>query len=222
MDDGAADVAVAVAMLTDTGHQGVSTVVATPHFYPGDVTVENFLHRRQQAMNALTAALPADAPRVLPGAEVLMRQGVSKQDLRSLCLPGTEYLLVELPLLPMPHWLVEELEDIAFGQQLNLVLAHADRYMPWYSREQMATVVDFPDMIIQLNGEVFLHRGLFSRLRRWLPEPQGLLIGSDMHNTDKRPPNMGLAAKAMARHKVGRQWLTLAEKTAADLFGDAE
>ena len=138
MDDGAADIATAVNMLTEAGRQGVSTVVATPHFYLGQETASSFLERRQAAREALRPHLPADAPHLVPGAEVLLREGISRLDLHPLCIEGTDCLLAELPFMQPPYWLYEELENIVYGQQLTLILAHVDRYMPWYSSNSTA------------------------------------------------------------------------------------
>ncbi len=218
VDDGAVDVAASLAMLTEAGRQGVTTVVATPHFYPGQIRIDDFLQRRQKALATLLPQLPPDAPRLLTGAEVLVRQGISRLDLRPLCIEGTDWLLVEMPFMAPPYWLVEELENITFEQRLTLVMAHVDRYMPWYSKERIAAVTDFPDLIMQLNGEAFLHRRQFARLRQWLPEPQRLLLGSDMHNMSSRAPNLEQAAVTLSTHRVGRQWLACAEETASELL----
>jgi protein-tyrosine phosphatase len=170
MDDGAADIATSVAMLTEAGRQGVSTMVATPHFYPGQESMATFLQRRCASLEQLTPHLPTDAPRLLTGAEVLVREGTSQLDLRPLCIEGTDCLLVELPFMQPPYWLYEELENITYGQRLTLILAHVDRYMPWYSSKRMNGMKEFPDIIFQLNGEAFLNRHCYAALRRWLPD----------------------------------------------------
>lgn len=218
MDDGAADIATAVAMLTEAGRQGVSTVVATPHFYPGQESVNSFLQRRQASLDSLRPHLPEEAPRLLTGAEVLVREGTSQLDLRGLCVEGTDCLLVELPFMQPPYWLYEELENITYGQRLTLILAHVDRYMPWYSAKRIAGMADFPDVILQLNGEAFLNRHCYAHLRRWLPDTERLLLGSDMHNMEHRAPNLEHARRAMARHRKGRLWLERADATAAHLL----
>lgn len=218
VDDGAADIATSVAMLTEAGHQGVSTVVATPHFYPGEESVEAFLRRRYESLASLTLHLPPETPRLLTGAEVLVRDGISRLDLRGLCIEGTNCLLVELPFMQPPYWLYEELENITYGQQLTLVLAHVDRYMPWYSSKRMASIMELPDVILQLNAEAFLNRHCFSHLRHWLPNTERLLLGTDMHNMEQRRPNLEQARRIMGRYRLGRLWRQRADNTAATLL----
>jgi len=215
MDDGAADIATSLAMLATAKEQGITTIAATPHFYPGQESVAAFLERRQESLAALSAQLPADAPRLLCGAEVLLWEGISRLNLRELCLNGTELLLVEFPFRPAPHWLSEELENIVYGQGITPIFAHVDRYMPWYSREQMACLAGIGQAILQLNGEAFLDRRHFAALRRWLPKGHALVMGSDMHNMERRSPNLGEACRVMNGHRVGREWLQNAEQTTA-------
>lgn len=218
MDDGAADVAQALQMLDASRQQGVDTVVATPHFYAGQESVQQFLQRRQVCAEMLCRQLPTDSPRLLLGAEVLVREGVSRLDLRPLCIEGTNLLLLEMPFMPASYWLCDEIENIVFGQRLRVVLAHVERYMPWFSQEGIAQVADIPDVILQLNAEAFSDNGTFRKLRRWLPTGHRLLLGSDMHNMDKRPPRLSEARQKLSRHRIGRDWLSNMDRTAEKLL----
>ena len=49
MDDGAADVSTAVAMIRKLQEQGVERIVLTPHYYAENESVEEFLERREEA-----------------------------------------------------------------------------------------------------------------------------------------------------------------------------
>ena len=74
MDDGAKTVEQSLQMLQMQLEQCVDTVVLTPHFYRERETVEEFLSRRGKAMAQLTAALPANAPQLLLGADGEIRE----------------------------------------------------------------------------------------------------------------------------------------------------
>ncbi len=221
MDDGAVDRAEAVAMLTASAQQGIDTVVATSHFYRSEETVSRFLARRAAAVAALGDGVPQGL-RLLLGAEVLLQRGLSKEDLHPLCIEGTNRILIELPFMsPMP-WIYEELENIALGQRLDVILAHVDRYMPWYSSEKMAEMMDFPELTVQLNGECALDRKAFRALRRWLPPADRLVFGTDMHHIDRRPPNWQEAQQALTHKARSRDWLILAQETGEDLLSPME
>lgn len=217
IDDGAADVETACGMLRMAAEQGAKTVVASPHFYWGQDTVESFLQARQEAYERLKPHL-AGLPTVKLGAEVLLREGISSQDLRPLCLEDTDLLLVELPFAPPPGWLIEELENIVYNQRLTVMLAHLDRYLPWYSKEQVEMLTELPDVIVQLNGDTLADRGAYRALRRWLPDVPRMVLGSDMHSTGHRAPHMTAAFRNLSRKRLGRLWLERVEETTENLF----
>lgn len=206
VDDGAADVAMSRAMLQQVREQGAAAVIATPHFYWGHHTVENFVRDRQQAYNSLMLH-KAELPPILLGAEVLIREGISKVDLRPLCIEGTNILLVELPFMKPPYWVFEELEEIAYTQRLTIMLAHLDRYMPWYSTERLDRLLELPHVIVQINAEMLLDKRAFRALYRWLGFPRRVVLGSDMHDQEGHGPRMDRALHTLSRSRHGREWL---------------
>lgn len=217
MDDGAADASESAAMLCASAAQGVQTVVATPHYYRSEETIASFLQRRADAQQRLEGHIPEGMTLIL-GAEVLLQKGISRLDLRDLCIQGTSRILIELPFMPPENWVYEEMENIALDQRLDIILAHVDRYMPWYSKEKIASVMDFPGISVQLNGEAFLDTAIFRALRRWLPQPKRLVLGSDMHHIDRRQPNLEQAYKCLRKKAFGRRWIAQAEQDASALL----
>jgi len=213
VDDGAANVEIASAMLQMVQKQGAKAVIATPHFYWGHHTVADFLQKRQEAYDSLYGCQKS-LPPILLGAEVLLREGISKVDLRPLCIDGTRILLVELPFMRPPVWLFEELEEIAYTQRLTIMLAHLDRYMPWYSGEKLERLLELPGVIVQINAEMLTTRRDFRALRKWLRhQPERLVLGSDMHNTTERAPLLDKALRTLSSGRTGRVWLDLIEDT---------
>ncbi len=217
MDDGARDTDTALEMLRRSAQQGVDTVCATPHFYWGEDTVDTFLERRTAAVERLSPHLTEELPALRLGAEVLVREGISRLDLRPLCLEGTSVLLVELPFMRAPYWLVEELESVVYDQSLTLMLAHLDRYMPWYSAKSLEPLLDLPDTIVQLNSESLTDRRALRGLVKWLPEHPRLVLGSDMHDLRHRAPDWERMVQTLSRHRTGRDWLARAEATADEI-----
>lgn len=218
MDDGARDVSMALAMLEQAGRQGVKTVVATPHFYLWDDTPERFFTRRQHCYEQLSAQLTPVHPQVRLGAEVLAWEGMSRTDLRPFCIEGTDTLLVEFPFARMPHWLVEELENIILVQGLTVVLAHLERYMHWYSKEDVLALSELPDVVVQLGCDSLTDWAQLHRIVKWLPSPERLVLGTDMHNTTNRKPQMDAALHMLVHHRIGRYWLACMEETIPTLL----
>ena len=107
---------------------GVERVVATPHFYPQIDSVESFLEKRAAAVERLQSIYDAKMPTVFPGAEVLVCPGIDHmQHLDKLCIPGTDVILLEMP---MSGWSAEIIETVRriSASGLVAVMAHIDRY----------------------------------------------------------------------------------------------
>ena len=56
IDDGSKSVEQSIAMLKREAEQGITHVVATPHFYPQEDRPEKFLRRREKAFEKVTGA----------------------------------------------------------------------------------------------------------------------------------------------------------------------
>ena len=94
MDDGSKSPEETAALLRLLAQQGVSTVVATPHFYAQE-TPEAFLERRNASREKM---LPSEEhqPEILLGAEVAYFSGMgSCEALIPLQIGDTKLLLVE-------------------------------------------------------------------------------------------------------------------------------
>ena len=67
MDDGSASVDMSIAMLQMQAEQGITHVIATPHFYPSRDDPERFLDRRNRAEEKLRREMAkhSDLPEIL-------------------------------------------------------------------------------------------------------------------------------------------------------------
>ena len=71
-DHGSDSSAMSFCQLEIIVYGGTSRVVATPHFYPNHHTLDQFLTRRNASAARLASKLPAFAPTIYVGAEVLV------------------------------------------------------------------------------------------------------------------------------------------------------
>ena len=156
---------------------GVKTVCATPHFYPHKDSVDGFLRRRAQAAALLSKALPAGAPQIQLGAEVLICDGMERLDgLPRLCRSETNELLLEMPFYQWPEAIWDTLYALCERRDIKIVLAHAERYPP-EAIEQLIR----DNVALQLNSECLtrpLHR---KRYLTWIKNGSVKYLGSDIH-----------------------------------------
>lgn len=202
IDDGSKSIAESIDMLTSLSEQGISKVVATPHFYANDESVEAFLNRRQDAFEMLTKEMPDSLPEILTGAEIRYYDGLSRLDgLDSLRIQGTRLLLIEMPECKWSESTVREITDIASSGRYIPVLAHIERCI-FYQSEATFCRLLANGVLMQVNAEFI--NGSFSRFRafRLAKKSRIHFIGSDCHNMQNRAPDIGRAYKTLEK-KLG-------------------
>ena len=200
MDDGAKDLSVSLRMLGALQAQRVGAVALTPHFYPHRETLSAFLERRERAWQELSAAVAGGGyPALLPGAEVYLTPGLAEMDLRALSMGEAGLLLVEMPRQAYRSWMIEEICNLTFSLGIRPVIAHVDRYLPWYSREDYEGLFSFGECLYQFNAEGLEDKKAVRLLRRLAEEGRPLLIGSDAHNLTDRPPDFTRARQLLQK-----------------------
>lgn len=170
---------------------GVDTVVATPHFYPNSIRLEPFMNLVASSAERLNEHKEA-APRICLGAEVLYCNGLHRMEgLDSLCIRGTNVLLLELP---MDEWNDELFFTVErLTKSFTVVLAHIDRYI-LCEEEGIHSLLSM-GAFAQING-YSLHS--FSKRRKLKPileSDRVVALGSDLHGADKKDYERFLAAE---------------------------
>jgi len=206
IDDGADDAAMGAEMLRESYRRGVRVMCATPHFYADEDDPETFLARRDDAFRRLREYLgdEKDIPEIVLGAEVLYFPGISVADeVRSLMLTGTPFLLIEPPMMPWSESMLDEIEQCGHSLRCIPVIAHIDRYMRLLRAPDLIDRVSGRRVLIQVNASFFLHRDTAERALELFREGQIHFIGSDCHDMDRRAPNLGDAEERIREAGLG-------------------
>ena len=191
MDDGSKDPKMSNYMLREQLHQGVDTVVLTPHFYAHENSPREFLERREQAWKALRQVWPAPKPRLLLGAEVQYFEGMAQvEELPLLAIEGTGILLLEMPFFRWTNRMVQEVLDIQDRFPLRVLLAHLDRYQGNYTKQMLDTLLR-AGVLVQVNTSALESWAGRRRYGDMIRKGQVHLLASDCHNLTSRPPNLG-------------------------------
>ncbi len=191
MDDGSRSVTESLALLKAEAEQGVDTVVCTPHFYADQNDPIQFLERRQTAWECLQPALQPGMPEICLGAEVQYFSGISRVDsVSKLRIEGSNLLLVEMPFHKWSDWELSEIADLNGREDVQVVLAHIERYLDMQSRDIMDRLLR-NGLLIQSNASFFRNWKTKHKAMRMLKHGEIHFIGSDCHNMSARPPNMG-------------------------------
>lgn len=208
MDDGAKDVATSLQMLAECTAQGVKALCATSHFYADQDCPEDFLRRRRASVDALVAGIREAGgkyPELHLGAEVLYFPGMCEcEELKSLCIGRSPFLLIEPPMIRWSDMMLDEIELTGKNLHRIPVIAHIDRYMRILNDYTLFDRIGSRKVLIQANASFFLHSDTAKFAVECLEEGKIHFIGSDCHNLDSRPPNLQYAAEAITG--MGAAW----------------
>jgi len=183
--------------------QGISTVVATPHYLPGgklkppeELALVNQL---QELLNAHNLPL-----KVYAGAEVYLTPEVAdlaKQGLLPAYNPTYRYLLVELPLTGLPRYAEDTLFRLAL-EGYTPILAHPERNQDLIANRGWLEKQLEQGLLVQVNAESLTGR-FGSQVKKSAQEllAKGWVhfLGSDAHHPTRRPCCYGDAAAQLKR-----------------------
>lgn len=196
IDDGAENTETSLKMIAMLKEQGVERIVATPHFYAHrEKSVSEFLKKRNSSYDKVKKSLAVK--NIHLGAEVSIEHGISEvTDIEKLAIEGTRIILLELPYRPYAKWMSEEIYNISAEYKLKVMLAHVHRYLPYYSKEEIETILS-TDAILQINNEAFASWKEKKIAKRVISECSDFTFGSDSHDLNSRKPNWDLLKKKL-------------------------
>ena len=207
IDDGSSHVEESAAMLTALREQGADTVFLTPHFYPQESCLTDFLEKRAEAMEKLKPILTEDMPTCRLGAEVYYYPGISRmQELPQLELEGTKLLLLEMPMRAWTDSMLQELVDMSCYGGMTLVMAHIERFLPM-QRSGVLELLLQRGVRMQVNVSYFLGSLTRRKALKMLRNGQIHMLGTDCHNLTDRKPRLG-EAMAVIEKKLGGEFLS--------------
>ncbi|MBR6581412.1 MAG: capsular polysaccharide biosynthesis protein [Ruminococcus sp.] len=194
IDDGAQNADTSLKMAAMMKEQGVERIIATPHFYAHrEKSVADFLKKRESAYAKIKKSLAIKDIRL--GAEVSIEHGISElPDIEKLAIWGTRIILLELPYRAYAKWMSEEIYNISAEYNLKVMLAHVHRYLPYYSKDEIETILS-TDAILQINNEAFVNWKEKKISKRVINEYDTFAFGSDSHDSTSRKPNWDLLKK---------------------------
>ena len=206
VDDGSISASESVEMLKTLKEQGVSKVLLTPHFYAHYCSVDEFLENRRSSLKELLEALREESLdiKLYLGCEALYFDELWRiENLRALCIEGTDCLLVELPFSVWQDSVVEGIERLV-SKGITPVIAHFDRYLRYRGNLEKIYRLIEAGALLQLNCSAL--ETFFSKvkIKGFLKKGLVFAIGTDCHNLVSRKPSY-LAAAEYVKKKLGQR-----------------
>ena len=222
IDDGSTDVAESLELLRISARQGITHMVATPHFYPRYDSPEHFLAKRAEAEALLRDKMAGEAglPEITVGAEVYFFPGISDSEwLNTLTIGEQRCILIEMPQSPWSQSHYRELEGIYTKQGITPIVAHVDRYIRPFHTYGIPQQLEKLPVLVQANADFFLESSTRAMALRMLKKDRIHLLGSDCHNLRSRKPNLQAAVQVIEK-KLGAEALSQIYRAQRELLGD--
>lgn len=206
IDDGSRDIKESVALLEMLVSQGVDTVIATPHFYADNESVDCFLEKRNKSFENLKTHLADGMPDILLGAEVRYYQGISRlSQIKDLSIENNKLLLLEMPFSRWTEYTVRELIELSGNRKVTVMLAHIDRYLKFQSQDVWNRLYG-SGLLMQVNASYFADFSTRRKALSLIKNGAEVFIGSDCHNTSTRAPRIGKAYEVISK-KFGNSFV---------------
>ena len=234
IDDGAPDMETALAMARQATADGITHIVATPHFRP-PYELHPQLALRARRLEEFRAALKEAgiSLEVLAGGEVQAQDYTFKELLKEnpqLLVPGSGQgaeapaVLLELPMTMPVEW-AKELFFLAQVHHFRMIVAHPERQPNFLAQVETLKGLLDQGLMLQFNA-TSIHRGfLFGRrLNRAIfalmaEAPEQVFLATDAHETERRPCRLGEVEDIVAKAVGAEAWRLMTEENARRLLG---
>ncbi len=208
IDDGSQSIETSLKMIERLQEQGAKKIVLTPHYYSDTISLDDFLRQRDISFNALQKALPSGAPELIPAAEVYICPYLFNNDsIDELKIGNSDYVLIEHPFSSL-------MGEAEYDRLMNLycdfgarpILAHIERYPALMEDPYVLDSYIEMGCLPQVNVSSFATgpRSVRKKLFKYLQSGRIMLLGSDAHNLDTRPPEYEDGIKAIIK-KCGQE-----------------
>jgi len=201
VDDGASDIQMSVELLEMLKSQGVTDVIATPHFYPDSDNAEDFFELTQKAYSELKSAIwQQDLPRVFLGCELRYFSGMGKSSaIKQFVISRTNYLLLELPYgAPITKIVLQDIIDIGERQGLIPILAHIERYNKVSGYKKLLKLIADGYAIAHINASAVVSKETTRLCEKLIKGRYVTYVASDTHSPNFRPPQIDKALETIA------------------------
>lgn len=202
IDDGATDLPMALEMARMAAADGITTVACTPHIYPG--VYENTAAAIRQAVAAFQAELDRHGIplRLVEGADVHLDPGLVA-DIRGDRIPtlaGSRYLLLEPPHHVAPPRFEEAVFELMTAGYIP-VITHPERLTWVDTHYPLFTRLSERGAWMQITAGALTGR-FGRRVKYWgdrfVGEGHAMLLATDAHHPERRPPLLAEARVAAA------------------------
>lgn len=203
IDDGSKNIEESVQLLEMMKLDGIESVIATSHFYPAEMNLEDYIEQTSSAFKLLCeTAKGKELPNLYLGCELLFYSGIGNiENSETLCLNRSKYLLLELTDFDLG---LSCFEDILALKEKGIIpiIAHIERYFKGKNYKQLLDFVEDNNIPVQLNAASVMTRPYRRIVKKILSRDIFCVLATDTHSVNERPPLL-TAAYSFIETKFG-------------------
>lgn len=206
-DDGAKSVEESLILIDALKKQGVKNICLTPHFYTNELSLREYLPKRQRAFEKLAPYLPDDV-RVVLGCEVYVTDYLfNNDDLSGITYGKSRYILTEFPYgMAFKEKALQRFYILIQNYNLIPVIPHVERYE--YLMEHTDAISQLQDLgvVIQTNVSNYTQNAPFfkkHKLLKLISRGYIDILGTDTHSMQRHSPEEFREAMKVISQKCG-------------------
>ena len=225
-DDGAETVEDSLALIDSLKQQGISNISLTPHFYTHEMSVADFLEKRNAAFETFRPHIPSGVNIVL-GCEVYVTHYLFNDDnLTGLTYGKSRYILTEFAYSSnFGGKTMNMLDALWSNHRLIPVIPHVERYDYLMNNPDVIEDLKEHGILIQTNISNYANKAAFFRKRKLLRYiANGLIdiLSSDAHSFTHNTPEVFTQAMNTISQKCGDSRLSDMMENSAKIFRAAQ
>ena len=179
-DHGSDSLETSLAQVKKAKEIGIELILATPHYYQHRDNIRDFIKRREHSYAELMKGLEDNGieMRIMKAAEITLEVDLaSDPDLPLLCIEGTNYILLEMPMnVKWTDWVYNAVYEISAKHRVRPLIAHIDRY----EEKSLKKLLEM-DVRPQINAASLCNIFLRRRVMKWVREGTAEFLCSDVH-----------------------------------------
>lgn len=218
IDDGAKNIENSIDLLSQLNNLGVINVALTSHFYTNEISLEDFIVKRNQAFGTIKNQIPKSM-NIKLGAEVFITDYLFNQEITNdICLEGTNYVLCEFSYDSNFKGRFERYIDNFFNRGMIPIIAHIERYPNLMKDKDLREELLYKGAVFQSNYSSFLNSKYKRKLIKMLKDSEISIFGSDVHSNHRNPVSDLVKAQEYIEKKLGVEIFEEIEKKSLRIF----
>lgn len=207
VDDGARDVETSIELLRMMKEQGITHVIATPHFDAMHNSIDEFEYIVSDAYARLCdATVGLELPQVALGSEVFYFAGIGRSmGIHDLTLCRSEYLLLELPNCKIDADIIKAIRDMNERIGIMPIIAHIERYAHERGFKLLLELIENGVVYAQVNAASVLVPPYKKITHKLIKKGYISFLATDTHSIIGRPPKISEALQEI-ENSLGRSY----------------